>query len=157
MQIPRDAVPDDQEAVAPVKRKACRGAHPALTLPPARGREPPLQGHNRQLPRWLDGAGLCTDAFEDAEALRQNPDCLLAHLGNQLPFDGLFGDQVDSPTGMLFVVTYGVSTPLAAYGVFLPVLAEHFGWTRGAISAAMSVNLLVGGASGRTALLVGPW
>ena len=48
----------------------------------------------------------------------------------------------------LFVVTYGVSTPLAAYGVFLPVLAEHFGWTRGAISAAMSVNLLVGGVAG---------
>ena len=27
----------------------------------------------------------------------------------------------------LFVVTYGVSTPLAAYGVFLPVFAETFG------------------------------
>jgi OFA family oxalate/formate antiporter-like MFS transporter len=48
----------------------------------------------------------------------------------------------------LFVVTYGVSTPLAAYGVFLPVLAEHFGWSRGAISAALSVNLLVGGLAG---------
>jgi MFS family permease len=48
----------------------------------------------------------------------------------------------------LFVVTYGISTPLAAYGVFLPVLAEHFGWSRGAISAAMSVNLLVGGLAG---------
>ena len=33
----------------------------------------------------------------------------------------------------LFVVTYCISTPLAAYGVFLPVLAEHFGWSRGAI------------------------
>jgi len=48
----------------------------------------------------------------------------------------------------LFVVTYGVSVPLAAYGVFLPVLAEHFGWTRGAVSAALSLNLLVGGVAG---------
>ncbi|MGH7415209.1 MAG: MFS transporter [Candidatus Rokuibacteriota bacterium] len=48
----------------------------------------------------------------------------------------------------LFVVTCGISTPLAAYGVFLPVLAEHFGWSRGAISAALSVNLLVGGVAG---------
>jgi MFS family permease len=48
----------------------------------------------------------------------------------------------------LFVVTYGISMPLAAYGVFLPVLAEHFGWSRGAISAALSVNLLVGGLAG---------
>jgi MFS transporter, OFA family, oxalate/formate antiporter len=48
----------------------------------------------------------------------------------------------------LFVVTYGVSVPLAAYGVFLPVIAEHFGWTRGAVSAALSLNLLVGGIAG---------
>src|SRR6185503_19824387 len=48
----------------------------------------------------------------------------------------------------LFVVTYCISTPLAAYGVFLPVLAEQFGWSRGAISAALSVNLLVGGVAG---------
>ena len=48
----------------------------------------------------------------------------------------------------LFVVTYGISTPLAAYGVFLPVLAEDFGWSRGAISAALSMNLLVGGVAG---------
>jgi MFS family permease len=48
----------------------------------------------------------------------------------------------------LFVVSYGISTPIAAYGVFLPVLAEHFGWSRGAISAALSVNLLVGGVAG---------
>ena len=27
----------------------------------------------------------------------------------------------------LFVVTCGISIPLAAYGVFLPVLAEAFG------------------------------
>jgi MFS transporter, OFA family, oxalate/formate antiporter len=48
----------------------------------------------------------------------------------------------------LFVVTYGISTPLAAYGVFLPVLAETFGWTRGAIATALSINLLLGGAAG---------
>ena len=46
------------------------------------------------------------------------------------------------------MVTYGISMPLAAYGVFLPVLAEHFGWTRGAVSAALSLNLLVGGMAG---------
>ena len=48
----------------------------------------------------------------------------------------------------LFVVTYGISTPLAAYGVFLPVLAETFGWSRGALSTALSVNLLLGGVAG---------
>ena len=48
----------------------------------------------------------------------------------------------------LFVVTYGISTPLAAYGVFLPVLAETFGWSRGAIATALSLNLLVGGVAG---------
>ena len=35
-------------------------------------------------------------------ALQQNPDCLSAHLRNQLPFDGLFGDQADGPTGTAF-------------------------------------------------------
>jgi hypothetical protein len=34
--------------------------------------------------------------------------------------------------------------PLAAYGVFA-VLAETFGWSRGAIATALSINLLVGG------------
>ncbi len=48
----------------------------------------------------------------------------------------------------LFVVTFGMATPLAAYGVFLPVLAEAFGWSRGALSAAISVNLLLGGVVG---------
>ena len=48
----------------------------------------------------------------------------------------------------LFVVTYGISTPLAAYGVFLPVLAEAFGWSRGALSTALSINLLLGGVAG---------
>ena len=35
-------------------------------------------------------------------ALQQNSDCLSAHLGNQLPFDGLFGDQADGPPGTAF-------------------------------------------------------
>ena len=48
----------------------------------------------------------------------------------------------------LFVAIYGVSVPLAAFGVFLPVLADHFGWTRGAVSGALSLNLLVGGVAG---------
>jgi len=48
----------------------------------------------------------------------------------------------------LFVVTYGISTPLAAYGVFLPVLAEAFAWSRGAIATALSLNLLIGGLAG---------
>jgi len=48
----------------------------------------------------------------------------------------------------LSVVTYGISMPLAAYGVFLPVLAEAFGWSRGALSTALSINLLLGGLAG---------
>jgi MFS transporter, OFA family, oxalate/formate antiporter len=48
----------------------------------------------------------------------------------------------------LFVVTYGISTPLAAYGVFLPVLEDTFGWSRGAIATALSINLLIGGLAG---------
>src|SRR5438128_9437477 len=48
----------------------------------------------------------------------------------------------------LFMVTFGIATPLAAYGVFLPVLAETFAWSRGAISTALSINLLLGGLAG---------
>ena len=48
----------------------------------------------------------------------------------------------------LFVVTFGISMPLAAYGVFLPIIAETFGWTRGAISTALSLNLILGGIAG---------
>jgi len=50
--------------------------------------------------------------------------------------------------GALFAVTYCVSTPLAAYGVFLPVLAETFAWSRGSIAGALSINLLLGGLAG---------
>jgi MFS family permease len=48
----------------------------------------------------------------------------------------------------LFVVTGSISIPLAAFGVFLPVLAETFGWSRGAISTALSINLVLGGLAG---------
>jgi MFS family permease len=48
----------------------------------------------------------------------------------------------------LFIVTYGIATPLAAFGVFLPVLTETFGWSRGAVAAALSINLLLGGVAG---------
>src|SRR5215475_705842 len=48
----------------------------------------------------------------------------------------------------LFVITYSIATPLAAYGVFLPILAETFGWSRGAISLALSINLALGGLAG---------
>ncbi len=39
---------------------------------------------------------------------------------------------------------YSVSNPFAAFGVFLPILADTFGWSRGAISLAMSLNLMLG-------------
>lgn len=48
----------------------------------------------------------------------------------------------------LFVVTFGLSMPLAAYGVFLPVIAETFGWSRGATATALSFNLVIGGVAG---------
>ena len=48
----------------------------------------------------------------------------------------------------LFTVTFGVSNPFAAFGVFLPVLADVFGWSRGAISVAISINLVLGGVLG---------
>jgi MFS family permease len=48
----------------------------------------------------------------------------------------------------LFAVNASVAMPLAAFGVFLPVLAETFGWSRGAIATAMSINLVLGGVAG---------
>jgi len=47
--------------------------------------------------------------------------------------------------GALFAVVFSASSPIAAFGVFLPVLAEHFGWSRGAISVALSTALMLGG------------
>jgi len=43
---------------------------------------------------------------------------------------------------------FGVWIPHAGFGVFLPVLAREFGWSRGAISVAASLNSFIGGAIG---------
>src|SRR5262245_66283925 len=40
---------------------------------------------------------------------------------------------------------FGVWNSYAGFGVFLPVLTDEFGWSRGAISVAPSLNLIVGG------------
>jgi MFS family permease len=60
----------------------------------------------------------------------------------------------------LFLVTSSVSSSVAAFGVFLPVLTETFGWSRGAVSVALSINLFWGGllafAVGRAADRHGP-
>jgi MFS family permease len=45
----------------------------------------------------------------------------------------------------LFTVTACVACSVSAFGVFLPVLSETFGWSRGAISVALSINLVWGG------------
>jgi MFS family permease len=45
----------------------------------------------------------------------------------------------------LFAVTATVSSAVAAFGVFLPVLTDTFGWSRGAVSVALSINLMWGG------------
>lgn len=45
-----------------------------------------------------------------------------------------------------FAVMFGVWVPHAGFGVFLPVLSQEFAWSRGAISLAASLNLLLGGA-----------
>lgn len=48
----------------------------------------------------------------------------------------------------LFLVTFGISNPIAAFGVFLPVIGEDTGWSRGAVSVALSINLFVGAPMG---------
>jgi MFS family permease len=48
----------------------------------------------------------------------------------------------------LFLVTCGMAIPLAAFGVFLPIVVEAFGWSRGAVCTALSINLLVCGLAG---------
>jgi MFS family permease len=45
----------------------------------------------------------------------------------------------------LFAVVAAIATSLSAFGVFLPVLAAVFGWSRGAVSVALSINLVLGG------------
>ena len=45
----------------------------------------------------------------------------------------------------LFTVTSCIATAVSTFGVFLPVLCDAFGWSRGAVSAVLSVNLMLGG------------
>jgi MFS family permease len=45
----------------------------------------------------------------------------------------------------LFAVVAGVATPVSAFGVFLPVLASEFGWSRGSVAVALSINMMLGG------------
>jgi MFS family permease len=45
----------------------------------------------------------------------------------------------------LFAVVAAVATPVSAFGVFLPVLAGAFDWSRGAVSVALSINMVMGG------------
>jgi MFS family permease len=45
----------------------------------------------------------------------------------------------------LFTVTSCIATAVSTFAVFLPVLADGFAWSRGAVSVALSINLLLGG------------
>src|SRR5881397_3699687 len=43
----------------------------------------------------------------------------------------------------LFTVTSCIATAVSTFGVFLPVLSEAFGWSRGAVSVALSIGLVL--------------
>src|SRR5256712_7965499 len=45
----------------------------------------------------------------------------------------------------LFTVTSCIATAVSTFGVFLPVLSEAFGWSRGAVSVVLSISLVLGG------------
>lgn len=45
----------------------------------------------------------------------------------------------------MFIVTSCIATAVSTFGVFLPVLGDEFAWSRGAVSVALSINLIVGG------------
>src|SRR5262245_40534095 len=45
----------------------------------------------------------------------------------------------------LFAVIACNASSVSAFGVFLPVLAETFGWSRGAVAVALSINMMLGG------------
>jgi MFS family permease len=45
----------------------------------------------------------------------------------------------------LFAVVAGISMSVSAFGVFLPVLSAAFDWSRGAVSVALSINMILGG------------
>src|SRR6266446_6061188 len=60
----------------------------------------------------------------------------------------------------LFAVTSCIAAAVSTFGVFLPVLSDTFGWSRGAVSVALSISLVVGGVAafviGRVADRRGP-
>src|SRR5919109_4569637 len=60
----------------------------------------------------------------------------------------------------LFIVTSCIATAVSTFGVFLPVLSETFGWSRGAVAIVLSINLILGGVAafpvGRVADRRGP-
>jgi MFS family permease len=45
----------------------------------------------------------------------------------------------------MFVVTSCIASAVSTFGVFLPVLTDAFGWSRGAVSVVLSINLMLGG------------
>jgi MFS family permease len=45
----------------------------------------------------------------------------------------------------LFAVVSAISTSVSAFGVFLPVLTAAFDWSRGEVSLALSINMMLGG------------
>ena len=47
--------------------------------------------------------------------------------------------------GACSLVMFGVWNSHAGFGVFLPVLVSEFGWSRGAVSVAPALNLVIGG------------
>jgi MFS family permease len=60
----------------------------------------------------------------------------------------------------LFTVASCIATAVSTFGVFLPVLSETFGWSRGAVSVVLSISLVLGGVAafpvGRIADRSGP-
>jgi len=45
----------------------------------------------------------------------------------------------------LFIVTSCIATAVSTFAVFLPVLSDTFGWSRGAVSVVLSISLMLGG------------
>src|SRR5262250_3996304 len=45
----------------------------------------------------------------------------------------------------LFIVTSSIATAVSTFAVFLPVLSDTFGWSRGAVSVVLSISLMLGG------------
>src|SRR2546421_180342 len=68
---------------------------------------------------------------------------------------------VTSPCGnSRLTAATSTAAAVSTFGVFLPVLSDAFGWSRGAVSVALSISLIVGGVAafviGRVADRRGP-